>query len=260
MEKIMRRYKLRDICICTVEQQMDVLTIRNSAAVRKSMYNEHEISVNEHFSYIERLKEDSRQKVFVVLRDGKKASGVVSINQIDRLHSKADWAFYLDENERGGVGSSLEIFMLDFVFSKLEMEKLNCEVIETNPNVVAMHKKFGFVEEGFRRSNIEKDSKRIGVHFLGITKGDWSAMRETRVSEISEKVSDIEITLDNEEVNISHSVINKIQSARSKNNINWMSLLRLSVEKSPSQSLPLIKEIMKIDGEINDLTKDLLQE
>ena len=50
---------------------------------------------------------------------------------------------------------------------------MNCEVIETNGAVVKLHKKFGFMEEGFRRENIIKNIQRIGVFFLGLTKSDW---------------------------------------------------------------------------------------
>ena len=39
--------------------------------------------------------------------------------------------------------------------------------------VVNLHKKFGFVEEGFRRQNIEKNGERLGVVMLGLTKSDW---------------------------------------------------------------------------------------
>lgn len=63
------------------------------------------------------------------------------------------------------------------------MDKLNCEVIEGNDAVVKLHKKFLFQEEGFRRSNILKNSARIGVHFLGLTKEDWQAGK----AEIQEK-------------------------------------------------------------------------
>ena len=59
------------------------------------------------------------------------------------------------------------------------MEKLNCEVIETNEAVVKLHKKFGFVEEGFRRENIIKNESRLGVFCLGLTKSDWEKMKET---------------------------------------------------------------------------------
>jgi UDP-4-amino-4,6-dideoxy-N-acetyl-beta-L-altrosamine N-acetyltransferase len=137
------------------------------------MYTEHEIGLNEHLGWISRLKKDNKQIVFVVLNELQKAIGVVSVNALDSLHKKADWAFYLDENERGGLGAALEYNLLEFVFEKLKLEKLNCEVIETNEPVVRLHKKFAFIEEGFRRENIEKNDKRIGVYFLGLTKKDW---------------------------------------------------------------------------------------
>lgn len=164
--------ELRKINNCSLEQKRSVRNVRNQHSVRKSMYTEHEIGLDEHLIWVQRLDSDNRQIVFVVLIEGV-VSGVVSVNAIDRLHKKLDWAFYLDENVRGGLGAALEFSLLDFVFSNLMMEKLNCEVIETNEAVVKMHKKFGFSEEGFRRENIEKNGERIGVFFLGITKAEW---------------------------------------------------------------------------------------
>lgn len=180
---------LREITKCTEEQKKAVREVRNQESVRKSMYTEHEIPLNEHLAWVERLKSDTRQIVFVVLVEGI-VSGVVSVNAIDRLHKKSDWAFYLDENVRGGLGAALEFRLINFVFNKLCLEKLNCEVIETNKAVVKMHKKFGFIEEGFRRENIIKNNARIGVFFLGLTESDWLKEREsisTRYEKVIEK-------------------------------------------------------------------------
>ncbi len=126
---------LREITKCTEEQKKAVREVRNQESVRKSMYTEHEIPLNEHLGWVERLQTDTRQIVFVVLVEGI-VSGVVSVNAIDRLHLKSDWAFYLDENVRGGLGAALEFNLINFVFTELGLEKLNCEVIETNEAVV----------------------------------------------------------------------------------------------------------------------------
>jgi UDP-4-amino-4,6-dideoxy-N-acetyl-beta-L-altrosamine N-acetyltransferase len=142
------------------------------------MYTEHEILLNEHLAWVELLQSDNRQIVFVVLVDDL-VSGVVSVNAIDRLNLKSDWAFYLDANVRGGLGAALEFGLINFVFQRVGLEKLNCEVIETNEAVVKLHKKFGFVEEGFRRENIIKNENRMGVFFLGLTKSDWEREKET---------------------------------------------------------------------------------
>jgi UDP-4-amino-4,6-dideoxy-N-acetyl-beta-L-altrosamine N-acetyltransferase len=184
----MTKTLLREITKCTEEQKKAVRDIRNQDSVRKSMYTEHEISLDEHLAWVECLRSDKRQIVFVVLVD-EVVSGVVSVNAIDRLHLKSDWAFYLDANVRGGLGAALEFGLIDFVFEKLGLEKLNCEVIEVNEAVVKLHKKFGFVEEGFRRENIIKSENRIGVFFLGLTKSDWNKDKEA-VKNRYEKVID----------------------------------------------------------------------
>ncbi len=168
----MKLVVLRKINQCTIKQQESVREIRNQQSVRKSMYTEHEINPKEHLAWIERLNFDNRQLVFVVLIS-ERVVGLVSIYALDLVHKKSDWAFYLDERARGGLGAALEYALIDYAFDCLGLEKLNCEVIETNTTIVKMHKKFGFLSEGFRHSNIEKNGERIGVHFLGLTKQAW---------------------------------------------------------------------------------------
>ena len=187
--KKMSQIILREITKCTVEQKKAVREVRNQKSVRKSMYTEHEIPLKEHLAWVERLKHDKRQIVFVVLVNDL-VSGVVSVNAIDRLHLKSDWAFYLDASARGGLGAALEFSIIEFVFNDLGLEKLNCEVIETNEVVVKLHKKFGFAEEGFRRENIIKNEERMGVFFLGLTKNDWIKNRDavgSRYEKVIEK-------------------------------------------------------------------------
>ncbi len=174
-EEIRRSKKiiLKTLVSCSLAQQTQVRELRNQVGVRSLMYTDHEIGLNEHLSWIDRIKSDKKQIVFTVLNEKKNPIGVVSVNALDTLHKKADWAFYLDERERGGLGAALEYNLIEYVFNVLNLDKLNCEVIETNESVVKLHKKFNFLVEGFRRENIEKNGKRIGVYFLGLTKSDW---------------------------------------------------------------------------------------
>jgi len=168
-----RQIVLRQICSLDAQSQRRIREIRNEPSIRKVMYTDHEIQVDEHEDWLERLKQDKCRIAFAVIDDKHGPIGMVSLNAVDWRHRKADWAFYLTENERGGLGASLEFSLLDFAFNRLGLEKLNCEVIEGNDAVVRLHKRFGFEEEGFRRSNIEKDGIRVGVHFLGLQKAAW---------------------------------------------------------------------------------------
>lgn len=155
------------------ESQLLLRHIRNEPNVRRWMYTDHLVSEAEHLKWIERLSKHDANLVFAILGADRMPLGAVSANSIDRLHRKCDWAFYLSESARGGLGAAIEASFIDFAFDTLGIEKLNCEVIEGNDTVVKLHKRFLFCDEGFRRSNIIKNDVRTGVHLLGLTKTDW---------------------------------------------------------------------------------------
>lgn len=172
-----RHIRLVPLTLLGKQWYLKILDIRNEEGVRKWMYTDHEISVDEHLGWVERLKTDDTQIAFAVLGEDGNPLGLVSVNAINRKHARADWAYYLTDGARGGLGAALEYSFINFVFDDLDIVKLNCEVIEGNDAVVKMHKKFLFQEEGFRQSNIHKGNERLGVHFLGLTKDEWFSGR-----------------------------------------------------------------------------------
>lgn len=50
-------------------------------------------------------------------------------------------------------------------------------------------------------------------------------------------------------------IIDKIEKVRSKNNINWMDLIRLSINHAPKETTILLRKINKKDNEIAKLFK-----
>jgi UDP-4-amino-4,6-dideoxy-N-acetyl-beta-L-altrosamine N-acetyltransferase len=242
------------------ESQFKIREIRNEENVRKWMYRDHVIDANEHLGWINSIKQDDRQIVFSILNDKRIAIGIVKVYAIDRLHKKTDFGYYLTETAKGGLGSVLEYSIINFIFDTLGMEKLNCEVIEGNDSVVKLHKKFLFQEEGFSRSNILKNGVRIGVHLLGLTIKDWldgkNEIRE-KYKRVFAKYS-VSILWQPDEKKDLHP-IDQIEAARARNNLNWMSILRLALEKSPQTAKPIVAEIKRIDREISALTDKLTE-
>lgn len=53
------------------------------------------------------------------------------------------------------------------------------------------------------------------------------------------------------------SVINKIEKIRSKNNTNWMNILRIAFKKSPSETAKIMSKIYIEDQNISKLAKKL---
>lgn len=58
-------------------------------------------------------------------------------------------------------------------------------------------------------------------------------------------------------INQGIKLINKIQNIRSKNNKNWMDLLRLSLELDFDKTSKIIKEICKDDKRISNLAQKI---
>ena len=52
-------------------------------------------------------------------------------------------------------------------------------------------------------------------------------------------------------------LVNQIQKIRSKNNKNWMDLLRLAYRLDPKKTSLIIKSISNNDGQINGILKKL---
>ena len=61
----------------------------------------------------------------------------------------------------------------------------------------------------------------------------------------------------NEKIKKSLKIINQIQKIRSKNNVNWMNLLRLAFKKSPKEAALVMYKIYKDDSRISALVKKL---
>ena len=52
-------------------------------------------------------------------------------------------------------------------------------------------------------------------------------------------------------------IIDKIEKIRSKNNINWMDVLRLSVKHAPEETIKLLKKINSKDSQISKLYRKI---
>ncbi|MDA9936951.1 hypothetical protein N9C49_06660 [Gammaproteobacteria bacterium] len=54
-------------------------------------------------------------------------------------------------------------------------------------------------------------------------------------------------------------IIDQIEAVRTKNNKNWMDLLRLAFKYAPEEASEIFNEIFKEDKEVNRLAKELLK-
>lgn len=165
-----------------------VLGWRNSAAVAPYMYSEHEITPAEHAAWLGRALEGGDRRFWIIALDGAPV-GLANLARIDAANAKCEWAYYLaDPATRGrGVGSVVEWLVLGFVFERLGLNRLWCEVLVENAAVWALHERFGFVREALLRAHVRKAGVFRDVVGLGMLSADWPAARAAALARLAQK-------------------------------------------------------------------------
>lgn len=131
------------------EQDLElILQWRNHPSVRKSMFNQEVISLEDHKAWFSResKKEDSCWLLYLNPED--KPAGVIYCTSIDRINSHTFWGFYAAPDSSPGTGTAMCSEGLSYIFNVLRLNKVNAEVIESNLRSHAFHIKMGFKVEG----------------------------------------------------------------------------------------------------------------
>jgi UDP-4-amino-4,6-dideoxy-N-acetyl-beta-L-altrosamine N-acetyltransferase len=163
----------------TPDDAPTLLRWRNLPEIARYMYTDHAISPEEHAAWFDRALTRDDARYWIIAADGVDV-GLVNLTGIDPVQRTCSWAFYIaDPAARGkGTGAFTEYTILERVFSEMGFRKLSCEVLASNPAVLAMHERFGFVREGCFREQIQKAEGPIDVHRLGILSREWDRARD----------------------------------------------------------------------------------
>ena len=128
----------------SLEEKKMILEWRNNPNIRKWMYNQKEISLDSHLSFIELLK-TLKDKIYFLVKMDKEYIGVIYFNNIDYQDKSTYFGLYSNPKITG-VGKILLKNIIDYAFNTLCMNTLKLEVFETNKKALNLYKKFNFKE------------------------------------------------------------------------------------------------------------------
>jgi UDP-4-amino-4,6-dideoxy-N-acetyl-beta-L-altrosamine N-acetyltransferase len=158
---------------------------RNRPEVRNGMFPSKEISLEVHIAWLKAtLAAPSKLYSFFCYRE--KPFGVVGFYAMDHEHSRGEWAFYMGGERDAlpkGAGVAMEYLAVDAYFAR-GLNRLSCQVLESNERVVRIHERFGFQHEGRLRQHVLKPDGRKDVICLSMLSTEWEALRAVRRSEI----------------------------------------------------------------------------
>lgn len=158
---------LKNFINLTGNEMIMVLEWRNHVSVRKEMYQDHIISIEEHSKFIEKLKYDDKNYYWILKNKNGDCMGTIYLNKLDFRNKNAYFGIYSNPSIKG-VGCLLIECLKKLAFDIVNLHTLKLEVIAINERAINFYKKSGFIEEGRLKEFVFKDGRWHDVIVMGI--------------------------------------------------------------------------------------------
>lgn len=149
-----------------------VLAWRNHPEVRRHMYTQRLITLEEHRAWFERARQAPQRHLLIYEQDGEPL-GFVNLNVVDTAAGRADWGFYLAPEAPRGSGQGLGQCTLTYAFTTLKLHKLCGEVLADNTRSQRFHERLGFRSEATHRDYFHDGNTYHDVIGFGLLAEEW---------------------------------------------------------------------------------------
>jgi len=149
----------------------EVLFWRNHPDVRRYMFTQHEISLEEHSRWFARASQDPASHILVFEFDTIPV-GFINIHQI-ASGGIADWGFYVAPDAPKGASRSLGQAALRYAFETVALHKLCGQSLSFNERSIRFHLNIGFKREGFMRQQHFDGQQYCDVVCFGLLANEW---------------------------------------------------------------------------------------
>ena len=137
----MKNLKLINFTDLKLQEKEMILKWRNHPDIRKWMYNQDEIKLEEHLNFIESLK-SRKDKLYFLVKKEDEFIGVIDFTQLIEKES-VHMGIYSNPNLSGN-GKILLSKIIEYSFHDLKVEKVFSEVFIENEKAYNLYKKFNF--------------------------------------------------------------------------------------------------------------------
>jgi len=150
-----------------------ILAWRNHPEVRRFMYSQHMITMQEHLRWYESLQNNSFKRAFVFELAGV-PSGFVSFSLATGGHV-ADWGFYVAPGSSKGTGGKLGRTALQYAFTVMQLHKVCGQALYHNERSIRFHERLGFLREGTLRDQYFDGSCYHSIVCFGLLAREWQS-------------------------------------------------------------------------------------
>ena len=137
----MENIQLLNFIDLELEEKEMILKWRNHPEIRKWMYNQDEIKLEEHLNFIESLK-SRKDKLYFLVKKEEEFIGVIDFTQLVEKKS-VHMGIYSNPNLKGN-GKILLNKIIDYSFNNLKVERIFSECLMENEKAYILYKSFNF--------------------------------------------------------------------------------------------------------------------
>lgn len=148
-----------------------VLAWRNHPEVRRYMYTQHEISLDEHQRWFVRALTNPK-KHLLIFEANEQALGFVNFNETES-EGIADWGFYVAPDAPKGTGRQLGHAALGHALKQLNFHKICGQALAYNERSCKFHQSMGFQQEGILRDQHFDGMRYHHIICFGLLRHEW---------------------------------------------------------------------------------------
>ena len=119
-----------------------VLSWRNNQNIRKWMFHQELISLEQHRAFIDTLQ-NRKDALYFLLYEDKEAIGVIDFTDIDLQRGSAEIGLYTNPSLHG-VGKKLMQNIIHYGFGHLKLKRLYAAAFKSNTKAIALYSRFHF--------------------------------------------------------------------------------------------------------------------
>ncbi|ADR18633.1 pseudaminic acid biosynthesis N-acetyl transferase [Calditerrivibrio nitroreducens DSM 19672] len=153
------------------DKHSEILAIRNNDSIRKYMYNDKIITLEEHIQFVNSLKKDNTKRYWAAY-EYSTFVGSINLTEIDWVNKRAKLGIYTNQSIKG-VGVKLLNTLKWIAFEKFSLNCLRLEVLANNIKAISFYEKNQFKLEGVLREYVLQNESYLDSKIYSILRKEY---------------------------------------------------------------------------------------
>ena len=163
----------------TIDDSQKVVEWRNASFVKKNLYSQEDLTLEQHIDYFHRFVENGLIHQFVILADGTPC-GTSFLKNINAEEGVAEFGIFIGEKDfiGKGIGKAAVKMTLKYGFECLKLKSIYLTVLADNISALKSYLSAGFKTSETIQNGYSRGGKNYDVVKMDISSGEFKLRRD----------------------------------------------------------------------------------